>query len=379
MAETFTESGAFSPKEAHNYSYGGAFSTEIGGLQIITINTIIYSVKHKPGIPMGKDPFGQFAWLESQLEIAKARGRPAWIVGHIPPGIETYGFTELWKNEYVVKYLAVVQNEVLSPYIAAQLFGHVHACEFRLFPEPDAQTGPILLSGALSPVYYNNPAFRVIEFDSDSFRPVGMAIYSATLSPGATPLKWHLALNITNAYDSLHSAVLRDGFLSQMAYVDLAKDLSKGGADWNTYSKWYKANYTSALWAYGCDPLASAGTEAPDMAGVVKYICATDVTMTEDALRACVNSTTPQVCSYAHDDETDIDDIIDDGSNDGDIADIAELTAGQIIAFIIGVISLVGVMVAAIYLKKTAPPRNNESFSTELVDDVVTPLTTSSP
>jgi len=378
LADTFTDTGAFTPKEAHNYSYGGAFSTEIGGLQIITINTIIYSVKHKPAVPMGEDPFGQFAWLESQLESAKACGRPAWIVGHIPPGIETYGFTELWKNEFVVKYLAVVQNEALSPYIAAQLFGHVHACEFRLFPDPDALTGPILLSGALSPVYYNNPAFRIIEYDSESFRPVGMAIYSATLSSGAEPLKWHLALNITDTYESLRSAVSRDGFLSQTAYVDLAKDLSKGGTDWNTYSKWYKANYTNSLWNYGCDPLASTGTDAPDMAGIVQYICATNVAMTEDTLSACVSHTIPQLCSHVNDNATENDDMIHDVGDDDDRTDIAELTTGQIIALVFGVISFIGVIGAAVYLQKNAHPRNSEAFSTELVDDVVTPLNAAS-
>lgn len=46
--------------------------------------------------------------------------------------------------------------------IAAQLFGHVHKDEIRLLPHPVRGAGPIFLSSALSPVYYNNPSFKTV-------------------------------------------------------------------------------------------------------------------------------------------------------------------------------------------------------------------------
>jgi len=373
LAEVFTETGAFNLKEANNYSYGGAFSTEIGGLQIITINTIIYSVAHKPRKPMGDDPFGQFAWLKSQLKAAKARGRPAWIVGHIPPGLETYTLTELWEDTYVANYLALVQDAELGPFVAAQLFGHVHACEFRLLPKPANATGPILLSGALSPIYKNNPAFRVIEYDSETSRPLGMVVYSAVLSEGSAPLQWHLALNVTDAYEALKLGVSRDGFLSHESYVDLAKDLSKGGDSWNLYARWYKANYTNALWAYGCAPLAPTKPGEPSMAGVAQYMCATTVSVTEDHFVACVNQSVHQGCGD-HEDDNEVDDDREAHDDSGDGSDTSKvgLAPGQILALSIWITGLVCFLLAtAVYLKKRKTPLCGAHVGTEKVLDVV--------
>ena len=43
------------------------------------------------------------------------------------------------------------QDPDLGSYVAAQLFGHIHACEFRLLSNATnpGMMGPILLSGAL--------------------------------------------------------------------------------------------------------------------------------------------------------------------------------------------------------------------------------------
>ena len=163
----------------------------------------------------------------------------------------------------------MVQDSELGPYIAAQLFGHIHACEFRcyfylqplnlatsqphdysssrtlelnrLLPNATADTGPILLSGALSPVYYNNPAYRIIEYDDETHRPVGMTVYIAPIEPGgSTPLDWRLGINVTSAYSALAAAVEHDGYLTNEAYAELADDLAEGGEDWNTFARWYK-------------------------------------------------------------------------------------------------------------------------------------------
>ena len=78
--------------------------------------------------------------------------------------METFGYEELWHQHYVESYLRVVQDEAYGGTIAAQLFGHVHADEIRLLPEsPTKESHPILLSGAISPVYQNNPSFKIVE------------------------------------------------------------------------------------------------------------------------------------------------------------------------------------------------------------------------
>ena len=85
--------------------------------------------------------------------------------GHIPPGIETFGYTALWYSNYLKTYRAIVTDHVKT--IAAQLFAHVHADEFRLLPGGGGGGGggggPIITTGAISPVYNNNPSFKLVE------------------------------------------------------------------------------------------------------------------------------------------------------------------------------------------------------------------------
>ena len=155
--------------------------------------------------------------------------------------------------------------EIVGPYERHRLVAA------RLLPNATTGAGPILLSGALSPVYFNNAAFRIgkksgaivslvqvqrfqtypttsppthivppVEYDDETHRPVGMAVYFAPISPGGSaPLRWRLGINMTSAYPALANAVERDGWLSQQAYAELQTALAEGGEDWNVFARWY--------------------------------------------------------------------------------------------------------------------------------------------
>ena len=154
------------------------------------------------------------------------------------------------------------------------------------------------LPSNLSPIYYNNPAFRVVEYDDETHRPTGMAVHYAEniTTPGL--LSWHSGLNLTKDYSALSEAVARDGYLSQKAYTELSSDLSKGGADWNLYAAWYKSKYSSYLMSFGCDPLVPSSDDAVDddqtMLGLWTYLCATTVVPTKAEFEECVNGYSTQ-------------------------------------------------------------------------------------
>ena len=96
------------------FDYGGYFEVRMGNYSILNIATVMYSVHHKPANTSGSDPFFQFAWLRRKLTEAARDKRKAWIAGHIPPGIETFGYTELWQPHFVREYLSIVQDEVMG-------------------------------------------------------------------------------------------------------------------------------------------------------------------------------------------------------------------------------------------------------------------------
>eukprot|EP00933_Yihiella_yeosuensis_P005458 TRINITY_DN10996_c2_g1_i1.p1 TRINITY_DN10996_c2_g1~~TRINITY_DN10996_c2_g1_i1.p1 ORF type:complete len:250 (-),score=29.79 TRINITY_DN10996_c2_g1_i1:167-916(-) len=113
------------------------------------------------------DPFDQFAWLRQELytlredRLAGRTNATALILGHIPPGYDSFHFTPLWLECYSEKYLSITTE--FAEVIGGQLFAHQHVDTFRLTPEISKHGSappPLFIAGAMSPLYANNPSFR---------------------------------------------------------------------------------------------------------------------------------------------------------------------------------------------------------------------------
>ncbi|RHY81968.1 hypothetical protein DYB31_007122 [Aphanomyces astaci] len=78
-------------------------------LVVISLNTVPYSVKHKPDTKYLDDPFNQFEWLRRTLVEVQTNGSYAYIVGHIPPIIDSYGGESQWELKYMLTYQAIVE------------------------------------------------------------------------------------------------------------------------------------------------------------------------------------------------------------------------------------------------------------------------------
>ncbi|CAE6924166.1 sgmD [Symbiodinium sp. CCMP2456] len=225
------------------YSYGGYFEARVGNLTLLSIATVIYSVRHRP-TQLEEDPFSQFAWLSSRLKEAAHEGRSVWIVGHIPPGIETFGYTELWHPMYLSRYLEIVQDSLLGSVIAAQLFGHVHKDEFRILPNPPPGAGPILLSSALSPVYYNNPAFKVVKYCKSTGK---LLDFETFFSKVAEQLDWQSGYCLNSTFPGFGA-----GGLVMEDFLRLRDKLLLGLEDFEKYAKWYTSDYPADLSHLAC-------------------------------------------------------------------------------------------------------------------------------
>jgi len=273
------------------YSYGGFFETEVGGLRILSINTLIYSVLHRPPAPAPEDPFGQLAWLRSRLERTAAEGRRAWIVGHIPPGTETYSYTPLWRSQYVQAYLDLVEDPLLGSAIAAQLFGHVHADEFRVLPHAPPGAGPVLLTGALSPIYDGNPSFRLVEYDGASGKLLNIKVFWAQLPSEGGVLDWRFGYDYLSAYPTLRQAARRDGGLTNGAFASFSRSLWQSqmtrGEEFGTFADWYLTQAGSDL---RCCVLEPAITYVVTLATKQRYMgmlsCGMNIT-TDEQFDSC--------------------------------------------------------------------------------------------
>eukprot|EP00434_Breviolum_minutum_P021963 symbB.v1.2.019388.t1/scaffold1572.1/size111004/4 len=261
------------------FDYGGYFEVRMGNYSILNIATVMYSVHHKPANTSGSDPFFQFAWLRRKLTEAARDKRKVWIAGHIPPGIETFGYTELWQPHFVREYLSIVQDEVMGSVVAAQLFGHVHKDEIRILPNAPRGAGPIFLSVSLSPVYFNNPAFKRVTMDENGTF-LDFEVFFAQLS-NASFMKYGSGYSFRSLYG------VKD--LNMETLVHLASELLEGNELWKRYAKWYTATYPSDL--------ASFATNVTDPQDIAKqkslrrqqYICAVTI-QTLDSFQDCVES-----------------------------------------------------------------------------------------
>eukprot|EP00929_Paragymnodinium_shiwhaense_P103068 TRINITY_DN66356_c0_g1_i1.p1 TRINITY_DN66356_c0_g1~~TRINITY_DN66356_c0_g1_i1.p1 ORF type:complete len:524 (-),score=81.11 TRINITY_DN66356_c0_g1_i1:490-2061(-) len=275
VARQLVAADVLTEEPANAYSYGGFRQVDVGALMILLLDTVIYSAKRRPR-SQEEDPFYQFAWLRGRLREAVAQRRPVWIVGHIPPGIETHGYGELWHPFYLDRYLELVQDLELAACIQAQLFGHTHADEFRLLPNGAHDGGFVLIAGAISPVFESNPSFRLVEYDEQTGRVLNYQVYWAELPEvGETPT-WKLGYDAVSAYSAL-----RQHGLSTRGYRLLAEELERSSsAARKTYATWYKTKFVNEA----VKPLWYNRHDEPCPS---EYLCALEVTSKEQHTR-CV-------------------------------------------------------------------------------------------
>ncbi|CAH0493864.1 unnamed protein product [Peronospora farinosa] len=127
-------------------------------LTVLTLNTLPYSPSHLPYTSNVPDQFEQFTWLNA-----------------------TFG-SPMWNETYIKTYKWIVSQ--YTDIIKAQFFGHIHSIEFRLpltnslsaqFQQygvtvnddyaDSSELVPLFMAAAISPMFLNNPAFMVWDFD----------------------------------------------------------------------------------------------------------------------------------------------------------------------------------------------------------------------
>jgi len=194
--KTFLQMGAYRVNISHSQQ-PSVFETKKAPLRLLVLNTMLYSVRsnHK----YEKDPCGQFEWMENELQEARNDSAKVYLMSHIMPGTDSYGFTPLWNFDQNARYFDLLQE--YSDVIAGQFYGHVHNDEFRVYGEsapgekksvPEIpqerqqrqlqqgqelkivkgekqETLQGLVNPAVSPIYGNNPEFRLTSYNPETF------------------------------------------------------------------------------------------------------------------------------------------------------------------------------------------------------------------
>lgn len=156
-------------------------------IKIISFNSVFFSEKYEPQSFQHSceeiettAPSQTFAWLEQSVSTAEQAHQKVWLMFHIPPGIDGYGsvhnhegscaadIVPMWVPEWTVKF-----DSLLSQYagtIEASLAGHTHTDDFRVVRDGNTATAFVLVNPPISPIYAQNPAFRVIDVSGSELR-----------------------------------------------------------------------------------------------------------------------------------------------------------------------------------------------------------------
>ena len=186
------------------FTSGGYYSAEIPSLNLVVIglNSFEYSSADTNTSPGGLT--AQLTWLNTTLASAQASGKKVWLLMHMPTGANASGCTfsgsqvttaAMFWNEDPSYQASCLQ--ILSQYpglITFTLGAHTHLDEYRI-----VQPGQVLdIAGGISPLFGNNPAFKVFTISGDTLMATDYISLNCDLS--TTPAQFASYYTFSKAY-----------------------------------------------------------------------------------------------------------------------------------------------------------------------------------
>jgi sphingomyelin phosphodiesterase acid-like 3 len=188
-----------------SFKLDGFYSVDIpdSNIRILGLNTVLFSDRIR-GYRVIKMVSQELGWFKSQLVRAKRYNKQVWLLMHIPPGIsvphtllDMHHLSLFWRSRFSKAFL-----DDLTYYHHMKVFmfsGHLHMDGFRF---PFAQNGTRIIDSyvpSISPIYGNNPAFKVYEFNYRTGIVENFQTYYVPLNKAK--LKWQKEYDFKQAYD----------------------------------------------------------------------------------------------------------------------------------------------------------------------------------
>jgi hypothetical protein len=174
---------------------GGYYSVEPAGmnLMIIALNTIALSPlvqTNGDASESNQDAVNvELSWFDSRLAAARSASQKVWLLMHVPPGADEgttaksitanghlAAATMMWEPNYQATFMQILQK--YPGVIAMTLAGHTHMDEYRIvLPSTLLEISP-----GISPVFANDPAYKIFTLDQHTLAPIDFRSISYDLS-----------------------------------------------------------------------------------------------------------------------------------------------------------------------------------------------------
>jgi len=167
----------------------------VPGVRVISLNSAVFSNRYQPAsfgqgcVPVASNAANDLlAWLESNLAAAKQANEKVWLLFHVPPGIDASATTHefealakettspsgaacskavvpLWVPTWTAQFHSLLEN--YQDTVIASFAGHTHTDDFRLISTLGSRKEFVLINPPISPIDNQNPAFRIVTFESE--------------------------------------------------------------------------------------------------------------------------------------------------------------------------------------------------------------------
>ena len=174
--------------------------------RILVLNTVLFS-RHAVGHNVKQAANAQLIWLHTQLAQAAREHRSVILAFHIPMGIDVYAtikgmfgeIVEFWEPEYTTAFHK--ELEEFPGTVKAILPGHIHMDSFQVLKLTDKSSVPVSFTPAISPIYGNNPGFKVFSYDPVTLNVRNYETYYFPLDVG-TPKTWQKEYKFSQVYQA---------------------------------------------------------------------------------------------------------------------------------------------------------------------------------
>ncbi|RMX40093.1 hypothetical protein pdam_00002226, partial [Pocillopora damicornis] len=192
----------------------------IGGKMILLVlNTMYWNNNWYTNDLVKQIAETQMQWFKDQLQLAKDQKKRVLIMSHIPPGGDPHDGSYFWHKQYLIPYASLTAGQ-FHDVVAGQFYGHTHRNDFHLQimntasdeAEKTSTKSFVLQVASVSPVYSNNPTFRVMSLDTRERALVDYDQYYLDLvlvTEFAHPV-WKFDSTFSRKYPSKHKLINAD-------------------------------------------------------------------------------------------------------------------------------------------------------------------------
>ncbi|MFL6351018.1 MAG: hypothetical protein ACJ74Z_04090 [Bryobacteraceae bacterium] len=196
---------------ASDWTASGSYSVPHPSLKhyrMIALNSVYFSPRYQNVCSqLDNDPAAEeMRWLESELAKARDHKEKVWLMFHIPPGVDGYATARakqgggdktifMWKPVYTEQFRNLITRYHNT--VTLSLAGHVHMDDFRLI-----SNSLVIMTPAVSPIFNQNPAFRVVSFRPDGALSESRTYYLSNLEQvlNGVAADWKLEYSFTTTW-----------------------------------------------------------------------------------------------------------------------------------------------------------------------------------